>query len=69
VRPLLVSERRKRVTPDLTKSFLEDLQRLPVDIDYDVTASVVFVPIQTLGRKRGLSAYDAAYAEGPAGDG
>lgn len=30
---LFVGERRKRLTPELTRSFLDDLNRLPVDVD------------------------------------
>ena len=30
---LLVGERRKRITPELTQAFLDDLDRLPVDVD------------------------------------
>ena len=30
---LLVGEKRKRLTPELTKSFIDDLDRLPVDLD------------------------------------
>ena len=60
---LLVGERRKRLTAELTKAFIIDLDRLPVDVDDRATASVVFDTTQSLCRKHGLTAYDAAYLE------
>jgi predicted nucleic acid-binding protein len=60
---LLVGERRKRITPALTQTFIEDLNRLPVNVDDQTTASVVFQTTQSLCRKHGLTAYDAAYLE------
>jgi predicted nucleic acid-binding protein len=60
---LLVDERRKRLTPELTATFLADLNRLPVDIDLTPTADVVFTTTQALCRKHGLTPYDAAYLE------
>ena len=30
---LLVGEKRKRLTPELTRAFIDDLDRLPVDMD------------------------------------
>jgi predicted nucleic acid-binding protein len=60
---LLVGERRKRITPELTRSFLDDLDRLPVDVDPPAGAAVVFQTIQMLCRKHRLTAYDAAYLE------
>jgi predicted nucleic acid-binding protein len=60
---LLVGERRKRITPELTQTFLEDLDRLPVDVDPPASSAVVFITTQTLCRKHRLTAYDAAYLE------
>ena len=60
---LLVGERRKRITPELTQAFLDDLDRLPVDVDPPAGAAVVFKRTQALCRKHGLTAYDAAYLE------
>jgi predicted nucleic acid-binding protein len=60
---LLVGERRKRITPELTKAFIDDLERLPVDVDLPVSASIVFNATQALCRKHRLTAYDAAYLE------
>ena len=30
---LLVGEKRKRLTPELTRAFIEDLKRLPIDVN------------------------------------
>jgi predicted nucleic acid-binding protein len=60
---LLVGERRKRLTREMTLAFIEDLDRLPVDIDAAAGPAVVFEPTQALCRKHGLTAYDAAYLE------
>jgi predicted nucleic acid-binding protein len=60
---LLVGERRKRLTPELIRAFLDDLNRLPVDIDEQGTPATVFDTTQALCRKHGLTAYDAAYLE------
>lgn len=59
---LLVGERRKRLTHDLTQAFIADLDRLPVDVDVPASATV-FTATQALCRKHGLTAYDAAYLE------
>jgi predicted nucleic acid-binding protein len=60
---LLVGERRKRITPALTQAFLDDLDRLPVDVDVSPSSARVFTATQSLCRKHGLTAYDAAYLE------
>lgn len=60
---LLVGERRNRLTPELTRAFITDLNRLPVDIDNQTTPDIVFDKTQTLCRKHGLTSYDAAYLE------
>ena len=60
---LLVGERRKRITPELTQTFLDDLDRLPVDVDPPAGAPVAFKTTQALCRKHALTAYDAAYLE------
>ena len=60
---LLVGEKRKRLTPDLTQAFIADLNRLPVSVDEQATPEIVFDTTQALCRKRGLTAYDAAYLE------
>jgi len=60
---LLVGEKRKRLTPELTQAFLDDLDRLPVDVDHPASSDVVFSATQALCRKHGLTACDAAYLE------
>jgi predicted nucleic acid-binding protein len=60
---LLVGEKRKRITPALTQAFLDDLDRLPVDVDVPASSATVFTTTQSLCRKHGLTAYDAAYLE------
>ena len=60
---LLVGERRKRMTAELIGAFVQDLNRLPVDIDRATTAATVFGSTQTLCRQHRLTAYDAAYLE------
>jgi predicted nucleic acid-binding protein len=60
---LLVGERRKRLTPELTQAFINDLDRLPVNVDLPPTSAIVFNATQALCRKHGLTAYDAAYLE------
>jgi predicted nucleic acid-binding protein len=59
----LVGERRKPLTPELTHAFIDDLRRLPVDVDELATPATVFGVTQSLCRKHGLTAYDAAYLE------
>jgi predicted nucleic acid-binding protein len=60
---LLVGERRKRLTPELTHAFIDELNGLPVDVDELATPATVFETTQSLCRKHGLTAYDAAYLE------
>lgn len=60
---LLAGERRKRLTPELTVAFLDDLDRLPVDVDALASSAIVFKTTQALCRKHGLTSYDAAYLE------
>jgi predicted nucleic acid-binding protein len=59
---LLMGERRKRLTPELTSAFLQDLKRMAVDVDTTVAAAV-FQTVQELCRKHRLTSYDAAYLE------
>jgi predicted nucleic acid-binding protein len=59
---LLVGEKRKRLSPELTQAFIADLNRLPIEVDQPTPADV-FGKTQTLCRKHGLTAYDAAYLE------
>ena len=56
---LLVSERRRRITPTGTEEFLQIVARLPIMIDVDCDEK----RLMPLARKHRLAAYDAAYLE------
>lgn len=59
---LLAGEKRKRISKELIRSFLDDLVLLPVTLEQR-PAGIVFDRIQSLSRKHGLTAYDAAYLD------
>jgi predicted nucleic acid-binding protein len=59
---LLVGEKRKRISKELVRSFLDDLATLPIVLE-QFPAGVVFDRIQHLSREHGLTAYDAAYLD------
>lgn len=59
---LLVGEKRKRISKELMRSFLDDLATLPVVLQQS-SAGTVFDRIQRLSREHGLTAYDAAYLD------
>jgi len=59
---LLVGEKRKRISKELVRSFLDDLATLPIVLD-QFPAGVVFGRIQRLSREHGLTSYDAAYLD------
>ncbi|MGO9404205.1 MAG: type II toxin-antitoxin system VapC family toxin [Terriglobales bacterium] len=59
---LLAGEKRKRISKELVRSFLDDLATLPIVLE-QFPAKVVFDRIQQLGREHGLTAYDAAYLD------
>jgi predicted nucleic acid-binding protein len=59
---LLAGEKRKRISKELVRSFLDDLATLPMVLE-QVPARVVFDRIQRLSREHGLTAYDAAYLD------
>ena len=59
---LLVGEKRKRISKELVRSFLDDLATLPIVLER-FPAEVVFGRIQRLSREHGLTAYDAAYLD------
>ena len=59
---LLVGEKRKRISRELLRSFLDDLATLPVVLER-FPVEVVFGRIQRLSREHGLTAYDAAYLD------
>jgi|SRR5579863_3764146 len=59
---LLVGERRKRISRDLIRTFLNDLATLPIMLER-LQVGVVFDRIQSLSREYGLTPYDAAYLD------
>ena len=59
---LLAGEKRKRISKELVRSFLDDLATLPIVLE-QFPARVVFERIQHLSREYGLTAYDAAYLD------
>jgi predicted nucleic acid-binding protein len=59
---LLVGERRKRISTSLIRTFLTDLEALPIAL-HEVPAEAVFDRIQSLSRAYGLTTYDAAYLD------
>lgn len=59
---LLVSERKKRITPSHTDLFLFQLRQLPIHIDVP-PSQIIINDIITLARKHLLSAYDGEYLE------
>jgi predicted nucleic acid-binding protein len=59
---LLSGEKRKRISSSLAQSFLDDLAVLPIALE-QLPSKIVFARIRALGRKYGLTAYDAAYLD------
>lgn len=59
---LIAGERRKRISKELVRSFLDDLAMLPVVLE-QVPAAAVFDRLQRLSREHSLTAYDAAYLD------
>jgi predicted nucleic acid-binding protein len=59
---LNAGEKRKRISEAMIRSFLDDLAALPVLLE-QIPAGIVFDRIQSLSRKHGLTAYDAAYLD------
>jgi predicted nucleic acid-binding protein len=59
---LLVGEKRKRISKELVRSFLDDLAALPIGLEQH-PAGIVFDRIQKLSHEHGLTAYDAAYLD------
>ena len=62
VNALLAGEKRKRISREMIRSFLDDLAALPVTLE-QFPAAIVFDRIQSLNRKHGLTAYGAAYLD------
>lgn len=59
---LLAGEKRKRISKELVRRFLDELATLPIVLE-QFSADVVFDRIQRLSREHGLTAYDAAYLD------
>jgi len=59
---LLVGEKRKRISRELIRSFLDDLASLPIVLKH-FPAGIVFDRTQRLSREYGLTTYDAAYLD------
>jgi predicted nucleic acid-binding protein len=59
---LLVGEKRKRISTGLIRTFLTDLEALPIALQ-ELEAADVFDRIQFLSRGHGLTTYDAAYLD------
>jgi predicted nucleic acid-binding protein len=59
---LLAGEKRKRISREMIRNFLDDLGVLPIALEL-IPTGIVFDRIQTLSRKHGLTAYDAAYLD------
>jgi predicted nucleic acid-binding protein len=57
---LISGEKRKRISKEMIRIFLDDLAILPVTLE-QFPAGIVFDRIQSLSRKHALTAYDAAY--------
>jgi predicted nucleic acid-binding protein len=59
---LLMGQKRKRISKELVRSFLDDLATLPIMLE-QFPARVVFERIQHLSREHGLTSYNAAYLD------
>jgi predicted nucleic acid-binding protein len=59
---LLFAEKRQRISKQVVQSFLDDLAALPVALEH-FPAAIVFERIRSLGRRHGLTTYDAAYLD------
>lgn len=59
---LLAGEKRKRISKELVRSFLDDLATLPIVLER-FPAKTIFDRIQRLSREHALTAYDAAYLD------
>lgn len=59
---LFQAEKRGRITPSLASDFIEVLQKMKLEVDYDGAARC-FEHVLPLCRRHGLTAYDAAYLE------
>lgn len=59
---LLMGEKRKRISKELVRTFLDDLAVLPVVLER-FPARIIFDRVQRLAREHSLTAYDAAYLD------
>ncbi len=62
VNALVVAERRKRITPEKSARFIQDLQRFAIEVDADGTDQI-FTTVLHQARQFQRSAYDASYLE------
>ena len=58
----LISERKKRITPEKTSQLMILLRKLPIHVEEIPTGSILD-DIMALARKHHLSSYDASYLE------
>ncbi len=59
---LLAGEKRRRISRELIRAFLNDMGALPIGLQ-ESPAAAVFDRIQSLSREYGLTPYDAAYLD------
>jgi predicted nucleic acid-binding protein len=59
---LLSGEKRKRISKEMVRDFIDDLAMLPIFLE-QFPAGAVFSRIGSLSRQHGLTAYDAAYLD------
>jgi predicted nucleic acid-binding protein len=59
---VLVGEKRKRISPEIARAFLEEVSALSVKLE-EIPSTTVFNRIRSLSLKHGLTAYDAAYLD------
>lgn len=58
----MVAERRKKVLPEKIVKFVQDLQTLPIAVDFD-GLDHIFTTVLFQARRYQRSAYDASYLE------
>jgi predicted nucleic acid-binding protein len=62
VNALVVAERRKKITPEKSARFIQELQRFSIEVDSDGTEHI-FTTVLEQARLFQRSAYDASYLE------
>jgi predicted nucleic acid-binding protein len=60
---MLMGEKRKRLTRELTSAFIDDLNQLPVEQDAESNSLAAFAATHNFCRRHQLTPYDAAYLE------